>query len=100
MPMYTTPVTYQVFGTSSRIPNIRLLDGFECRQNQVVRFLRMRESGKGNSGSGVSIWLGSNGSQKARLGHQIFSQYRWEIVAMAVLGSQIGVHTQSGIRAK
>ena len=33
----------------------RLLDGGEGEHNQGVRFLRMRESGKGKRGSGVTV---------------------------------------------
>ena len=61
--------------------------------------MKMRDSGKGNRGSGVSVWLGSNGRQLARLGSQIDSQYGWEIVEMAVLGIHIDGLPQWGTMA-
>ena len=65
---------------------------------RVLDFLNMRESVKVNIRSGVRVWLGRNVRQSARVCIQIGSQYRRKIVAMEVLGSQIGGHTQWGIR--
>ena len=59
---------------------------------RVLYIFRMRESGKVNSGSGLSVQLGSNGRQTERSGRYIGRQSRWGIVEMSVLGSQIGGH--------
>ena len=46
-----------------------------------------------------SVRLGSNDRQPARLERQIGRKYRWEIVATAVLGINIGLNPQWGMMA-
>ena len=43
----------------------------KVRRIRRLDFLKMRESGEGNTGGRVSVQLGRNGSQTERLGHQI-----------------------------
>ena len=58
------------------LKNHRILDRGKGKHNQGVIFLKIRESGKGNTGSGVSVRLGSNGMQPDRSGNYIGIQYR------------------------